>query len=370
MWKPHWAIESLHVCGGSKCILRQREFSHRTAASVYLLTHSHSSSYYHALVESLPKLLFGLALLRSEPSIKVAHNSPRTLPAGLRALGLGGRDVLAPTATDNRPLLASTVIVPPPSRLVVVRALTARLRAGTIGDASGGGGGTLLVRRSLGYDSGGAARGIYNHHELQWALEQWLDREAAQDAAAGVDARAAPRAKRPLVVFEPSGTSFAETVRLWSSASLVVAPHGGGLANLMFCPPGATVVELYREGDPHNIYQQLSAMYGLRYVGCPHGPRRAGKDTGTTNFVLNLTWFFDVCLRGEASETASRGGPPCEDDPLYVDQYGWSCWSWRDYECAGYADSATTVSRCPESCANAKRRTAAAVCPPGPPPAP
>ena len=40
-----------------------------------------------------------------------------------------------------------------------------------------------------------------------------------------------PRAKRPLVVFEPSGTSFAETVRLWSSASLVVAPHGGGLAH-------------------------------------------------------------------------------------------------------------------------------------------
>ena len=81
-------------------------------------------------------------------------------------------------------------------------------------------------------------------------------------------------------------------------AAALVAEHGAGLANLMFCPPGATVVELFREGDPHVIYQRLSATFGLRYVGCQHGPRRAVQDMGTSNFVLNLTWFFEVCLQG------------------------------------------------------------------------
>ena len=161
---------------------------------------------------------------------------------------------------------------------------TPHTRRGTDGSSSRGGG-TLLVRRRVSYDSKGRARAIYNHDELRGALKRWLDARA-------------PRAERPLVVFEPSGLSFAETVRLWSSASLVVAPHGAGLANLMFCPPGATVVELFRAGDPHVIYQRLSATFDLHYVGCQHGPRRAGEDTGTSNFVLNLTWFFEVCLRG------------------------------------------------------------------------
>lgn len=97
-------------------------------------------------------------------------------------------------------------------------------------------------------------------------------------------------------------------VRLWATASLVIAPHGAGLANIIFCAPGATVVELFRGNVPHSIYQSLSATFGLRYVGCKVPvPTRADKDTaGTSNFVLNLTWFFAVCLEGHGVRANER----------------------------------------------------------------
>lgn len=329
-WAPHWSIGWLRACSGDKCALKQREPTYRTAPSaIYLLTHSHSGRYYHALVESLPRLLFGLALLRSQQSIRVVHDSPHYMPTFLEAFGLGKRGLLAPIrGADERPLLTASVIVPPRHRSgsivwkACMRTTVALLRYGMTGEAapaglmgstaSGsartaarlkGGGGTgidggagsgsatgsghgviLLVRRSLGYDSGGHARAMFNHHELQAALQR--------------------RGQR-LLVFEPSGVTFAEVVKQWASASLVIAPHGAGLSNLIFCRPGATVVELYREGDPHVIYSRLSAAFGLKYVGCRHGQGRANEDFGTSNFVLNLTWFFHDCLRGHGVQLSS-----------------------------------------------------------------
>ena len=322
-WAPHWSISWLCT---AKCALQQREPSYRAAASVYLLTHSHSGSYYHALIEALPRLLFGLALLRSHTAIQIVHDSPRTMPPCLHALGLGGRDLLAPTDGDPRPLLASSVVVPPPrcgsfGRCgSVVQVTSTLLRYGTLGQAAApalgaafrheGAGGvtrgvapevTLLVRRSLSYDDGNHARAITNHRELHAALKRWLD-----DAAAPSDAKTGD--PKRLVVFEPSGVSLPEVVRLWATASLVIAPHGAGLANIIFCAPGATVVELFRGNVPHSIYQSLSATFGLRYVGCKVPvPTRADKDTaGTSNFVLNLTWFFAVCLEGHGVRANER----------------------------------------------------------------
>jgi capsular polysaccharide biosynthesis protein len=42
-----------------------------------------------------------------------------------------------------------------------------------------------------------------------------------------------------------SGMGVAEQARLFASAKAVVAPHGAGLANLVFCRQGARVVEIF-----------------------------------------------------------------------------------------------------------------------------
>jgi tetratricopeptide (TPR) repeat protein len=45
--------------------------------------------------------------------------------------------------------------------------------------------------------------------------------------------------------------SVREQAALLASAEVVIAPHGGGLTNLVFCPPGAIVIEIF---PPHFVY--------------------------------------------------------------------------------------------------------------------
>ena len=51
--------------------------------------------------------------------------------------------------------------------------------------------------------------------------------------------------------------SFAEQVALFAQAKVIVAPHGGGLTNLLFCQPGTVVVEL---ASPHYLRHYFWAM--------------------------------------------------------------------------------------------------------------
>jgi capsular polysaccharide biosynthesis protein len=60
--------------------------------------------------------------------------------------------------------------------------------------------------------------------------------------------------------------TFSEQVKLFAETEIVVAPHGAGLTNIMFCPEKTVVVELF--GPPHYIrpdYFQLAHNLGLQY---------------------------------------------------------------------------------------------------------
>ncbi len=58
--------------------------------------------------------------------------------------------------------------------------------------------------------------------------------------------------------------SFAEQVSTFQCAEVVVAPHGSGLANLVFCDPGTQVVELF-PSRATDAYFRLSVDMGLNY---------------------------------------------------------------------------------------------------------
>jgi capsular polysaccharide biosynthesis protein len=58
--------------------------------------------------------------------------------------------------------------------------------------------------------------------------------------------------------------TFAEQVRLFSSAELVCGPHGAGLANAVFATE-ATVVELLQPSHPNPCIRDLAAAAGHRY---------------------------------------------------------------------------------------------------------
>ncbi|MEO1003828.1 MAG: glycosyltransferase family 61 protein [Cyanobacteria bacterium J06638_7] len=61
---------------------------------------------------------------------------------------------------------------------------------------------------------------------------------------------------------------------MFNSASLVIAPHGAALTNIIYCKPGTTVIELFS----HHIkpyYYHLAHQMKLKYMPltCPYGER-------------------------------------------------------------------------------------------------
>lgn len=92
-----------------------------------------------------------------------------------------------------------------------------------------------------------------------------------------------------LALLEPLGftrvdageLSVADQIRAFAEADVIVAPHGAALANLVFCSPGATVVELFPAMSFVADYWKMAAgVTGLRYryltgAGEPVGTTRA-----------------------------------------------------------------------------------------------
>ena len=64
---------------------------------------------------------------------------------------------------------------------------------------------------------------------------------------------------------ELEGLSLAEQALLFGSAEIVVAPHGAGLTNIVFCPVGTVVIDLFAPTYVNPCYWVVSQACGLRY---------------------------------------------------------------------------------------------------------
>ena len=61
------------------------------------------------------------------------------------------------------------------------------------------------------------------------------------------------------------GMTVAAQAALFRQAELIVAPHGAGLTNLVFAPPGCAVVELQMDAYANWCFRRLAALGGLDY---------------------------------------------------------------------------------------------------------
>jgi capsular polysaccharide biosynthesis protein/tetratricopeptide (TPR) repeat protein len=76
-----------------------------------------------------------------------------------------------------------------------------------------------------------------------------------------------------LEVLEPLGfrvveleqLSFAQQVSLFAQAKVILAPHGGGLTNIIFCAPETTVIEIFSPGYIRQYYWAMSHHLGLNH---------------------------------------------------------------------------------------------------------
>jgi len=63
-----------------------------------------------------------------------------------------------------------------------------------------------------------------------------------------------------------TGRTVAEQAALFRGAEIIVAAHGAALANLVFCAPGTTLVELHYPRYTLGLYWRLARRLGLRYA--------------------------------------------------------------------------------------------------------
>ena len=80
--------------------------------------------------------------------------------------------------------------------------------------------------------------------------------------------------------------SIREQIQLFRDAQVVVAPHGSGLANLVFCSAGTTVIELFPAANV-DLYYRLSTALKLRYY---YVKGRTGSDTQLTSEDYAVDW--------------------------------------------------------------------------------
>jgi capsular polysaccharide biosynthesis protein len=67
--------------------------------------------------------------------------------------------------------------------------------------------------------------------------------------------------------------TWSEQIAAFRSAKVIVAPHGAGLANLVFCQAGTKVVELFNRSYVNPVYWQLASSQALDYRPLvPAGP--------------------------------------------------------------------------------------------------
>ena len=88
-----------------------------------------------------------------------------------------------------------------------------------------------------------------------------------------------------------SRLSFSEQLNLFASVEVVMAPHGAGLANLVFSPPGCKVIEFMPKNRVNGCFWALSEACGHDYF-CLGEVEVSGSHT---HLLVDLRQLNDVC---------------------------------------------------------------------------
>ncbi|CAF4682100.1 unnamed protein product [Rotaria sp. Silwood2] len=104
----------------------------------------------------------------------------------------------------------------------------------------------LIVRRAP-----GEPRAITNHDDLVKLVEKNILES---------------KHNLQMYIFTAQG-HVREHIKIWQKARIVVAPHGAGLFNVMWCKPGTDIIEIgYDEGWPMpEMYFEMASHCGHRY---------------------------------------------------------------------------------------------------------
>lgn len=85
-----------------------------------------------------------------------------------------------------------------------------------------------------------------------------------------------------------AGFSLADQVHTFLNCTLMVSIHGNGLTNMMWMPPGSSVIEIRRSGDStNNCYFSLAEALGHKYYYIQAPSVDVVQDTHTANLIVD-----------------------------------------------------------------------------------
>lgn len=82
-----------------------------------------------------------------------------------------------------------------------------------------------------------------------------------------------------------------DQIQMFRHAEVVVAPHGAGLANCVFCERGTAVIELINSNAAHFCFAQLASCVGLTYTPVFSDPKAQlshNRGTGRDDFSVSI----------------------------------------------------------------------------------
>ena len=190
-------------------------------------------NYSHWLTAHLPKLLL-LASLDALDDVLLPPDRPSFVDNSMRAVGIEPERFA--TFDPSRPLRVSelTLVETDRFRPELLRSVREALKVRAQGEP----------RRRLYISRAKATRRLLLNEDELWPL---LNR-------AGFE--------RVFLEDHP----FEAQVRLMQEAAAVVAPHGAGLTNVLFCAPGTAVVEIADLSFPNPNFYAVASAVGLRYA--------------------------------------------------------------------------------------------------------
>jgi capsular polysaccharide biosynthesis protein len=89
----------------------------------------------------------------------------------------------------------------------------------------------------------------------------------------------------------------AEQIKLFSSAEVIIAPHGAGLVNLTFCHPGTKILEIFSPTYITPLYWVISSFSNLNYysyIGQTDPNQLAQGWSGFDNIKINMHNFIVI----------------------------------------------------------------------------
>lgn len=202
-------------------------------ARVAVLSSTAHQRYYHWLFDILPRV----GILRdagATPDLFLANRDLKYQRETLEAVGIQVEQTLSPTPETH--LVADALVVPSlpgvighPTRYAYefLRSIFPETRTKSSRN--------LFVTRS-----DAASRRLINEADIIAQL-------------------------RGFEVVALEGMSVAQQAALFSEASTIVAPHGAGLSNSVFCRPGTKIVELMPERFEAQCFEELARIGGFDF---------------------------------------------------------------------------------------------------------